>query len=236
MSTPHAGFSGSAALVPGELRGYRRFRLADDGLYPTVHSAGGPWSGVLEQAVCAAGEEHEAPARDCGCGLYGWYAPADARDSSGFGNVIAVIVARGRTVLGDHGFRAARARVEAVALPPALRLRPAAAAAARARLAGQYPDTAVYDSVAAMMRAHPPSDVRELAPTARPNPARRYRSIAMGVWAVGVLALYTLLALPRGSALDAPASLWVPGLLGLVAWQATLVWLAAKYFSPDRRD
>lgn len=236
MSTPHVGFSGSAALVPGELRGYRRFRLAEDGLYPTVHSATGPWSAGVHQAVCQVGEEHEPPARDCGCGLYGWYAPTDARDSSGFGNVTAVIAARGRTVLGDHGFRAARARVEAVALPPGLRLRPAAAAAARARLAAQYPDTAVYDSVAGMVRAHPPSDVRELAPTAHPNPARRYRSIAVGVWAVGVLALYTLLALPRGSALDAPAHLWVPGLLGLVTWQAVLVWLAAKYFSPDRRD
>ena len=232
MSTPHVGFTGPPALVPGELRGYRRFRLADDGLHPTVHSAGGPWSGRLESAVCWVGGEHAAPAHDCGCGLYGWYSPADARESSGFGDVTAVIAARGRSILGDYGFRAASARIEAVTLPARLRVRPRAAAAARAMLAERYPATSVYDRRKDMVRDHPPSDVRALSPTAGANPAPRYRRLAVGVWAIGVLALYALAAVPRASAFEAGPGLWVPALLGFVLWQATLVWLAVRYFSP----
>ncbi len=257
MSTGHPGFAGAPALVPGELRGYRRFRLGADGLYPTVHSAGGPWSGQLERAVCHAPERpaddgtgaagvaagsptasaalrHSAPAADCGCGLYAWYTPADADESSGFGDVHGVVAARGRTVLGDHGFRAAGARIEAVALPARLRLRPRAAARTAAMLAEAYPHTRVYASRRQMLRDHPAADVRVLNPRARPNPARRYRQMAMAVWAVGVLALYGLVVLPDGEALDAGPALWLPALGVFVLWQATLVWLAARYFSPPR--
>ena len=104
------------ALVPGELRGYRQFSLKDDGLYPLVHTVCGPWDGHLQRAVCASGARHAAPAADCLCGLYAWYLPGSATVS--LGPVSAVVLARGRCVLGDRGFRAAAARIEAVSLPP----------------------------------------------------------------------------------------------------------------------
>ena len=117
------------ALVPGELRGYRQFSLKDDGLYPLVHTVCGPWNGRLQRAVCASGARHASPAADCLCGLYAWYLPGSATVS--LGPVSAVVLARGRCVLGDRGFRAAAARIEAVSLPAAVRWHPAAAARAR---------------------------------------------------------------------------------------------------------
>lgn len=101
------------ALVPGELRGYRQFDL-DGGLRPLVHGANGPWDAVLERAVCAKGLDHAPPQADCTCGLYTTYRPGSGTVSIGAAN--AVIRARGRCVLGDRGFRAASARIEA-ALP-----------------------------------------------------------------------------------------------------------------------
>ena len=234
MTPPHASFDGSPALVPGELRGYRRFRLADDGLYPTVHSAGGAWSGGVERAVCAAGEEHDAPARECGCGLYGWYDPADAGASSGYGDASAVIAARGRIILGDHGFRSAGARVQAVALPPRLRVQPRAAQRARQMLAEHYPSAAVYRSRREMLRDHPPGDLSALGITVLPNPAGRYRRRAFAVWLGGVLALYGLAVLPRGVVAGAAPAVWLTALAAVVLWQAALVWLVVRCTTPPR--
>src|SRR5688572_6823606 len=146
------------ALVAGELRGYRQFDLHDDGLRPLVHGATGPWDGVLERAVCARGEDHAPPSADCTCGLYAMYRPGSGTISLGAAN--AVVAARGRCVLGDRGFRAASARVEAVALPAHLLLRPRTAARTRGELAQRYPQTRVYSSTRRMLRDHPPQDVR----------------------------------------------------------------------------
>lgn len=60
---------------------------------------------------------HAAPHKDCRCGFYGWYDPRDHRMVPA--SLTAVIEASGRIVLGEHGFRAERARVVAVALPTA---------------------------------------------------------------------------------------------------------------------
>ena len=228
MTTPHVGFDGPPALVPGELRGYRRFRLAPDGLHPTVHAAGGPWSGTVERAVCAAGEEHDAPARGCGCGLYGWYSPSDAGAASGYGDTAAVVAARGRSILGDAGFRSAGARVQAVALPFRMRVQPRAATRARAMLAARYPDAAVYTSRRAMHRDHPPADLTALGIQVRTDLSWRYRRAALLIWLVGVVALYAIAALPRGALLDARTPLWVSGLTVFVLWQAALVWLVTR--------
>src|SRR4051812_44420423 len=130
-----------ASLVAGELRGYRQFALREDGLYPLVH-ASGRWDGGVHRAQCASGETHAAPDRNCACGLYGWYLPGAATVCLGAAN--AVIAARGRCILGDRGFRAEAARIEAVALPPSVRWLPGSAARARQMLAVRYPDTVVY--------------------------------------------------------------------------------------------
>lgn len=227
MTSPHAGFAGGPTLVPGELRGYRRFRLADDGLHPTVHDVGGPWSGALERAVCAAGQEHAAPARDCGCGLYGWYSVADAGTISGYGGVLAVVAARGRTVLGDRGFRAGAARVEAVALP-LLGMLPGRRRRAARMLAVRYPGAAVHRSRRSLLRAHPPPDLTGLGIDARPGRAGRYRLLALAVWLGGVLAFAALVGLPRGAAQDAPTAVTVGAVLMFALWQGVLVRLTVR--------
>jgi hypothetical protein len=204
--------TGDPALVPGELRGYRRFRLAADGLHPTVQRTGA-WA-ALEQATCVRHRAHTPPVAGCGCGLYGWYHPADA-DVSGFGDVTAVIAARGRVVLGEHGFRATAARVEAVALPWT-----ASTPARRRMLAERYPDAVVYGSVRRMLRAHPPQSVVELGVGGGPSRAARDRRAALGAWLLGVAVLYGLVLLPWTAA--GPGGI-AAGILGFLAWQALLV-------------
>lgn len=223
MSAVRLGFTGPAALVPGELRGYRRFRLGADGLYPTVHAQCGPWAGSIQYAGCAAGFHHRAPARDCSCGLYGWYYPDDAYDSSGFGDVTAVIAARGRTILGDYGFRTASARIEAITLPARLRSRPRAAARTRQMLNARYPRTAVYRSRRQMLRDYPPHELRELGITMQSSASRRYRRLARVVWAAGVGGCFSLALFPRETLSAAGPAFWFGALVVFLLWQALLV-------------
>jgi hypothetical protein len=138
---------------------------------------------------------------------------------------MAVIAARGRSILGDRGFRAASARIEAVALPRRLRVRPCAAARVRRMLAARYPQAAVYRSRRQMLRDHPPQEMRDLGITTRPSTARRCKRIARSVWVVGVMAFWSVALLPQDavSAAGPVAGLTVLG--GLVLWQAVLVWL-----------
>jgi hypothetical protein len=213
-------------LVPGELRGYRQFQLRGTGLYPLVHSAAGPWDGRLEHARCAAGAEHPAPSVDCCCGLYAWYLPAAA--TVPLGAASAVVAARGRCILGDRGFRAANARIEAVALPAAVRWHPAAAARARRMLAVQYPQTRVYGSVRRMVRDHPPQDVRELGIDPPCDRSRSYRTAATSLWAAVVLLTGSLALLPREALADTVSRWWSLLVLLTVAWQAALVWLLVR--------
>ncbi len=213
------------ALVPGELRGYRQFQLRADGLYPLVHYTSGPWDGQLERARCAAGVEHPAPAGDCRCGLYAWYLPGSATVS--LGPASGVVAARGRCILGDRGFRAAQARVEAVTLPAAVRWNPSAASRARRMLAVRYPRTRVYGSARRMLKDYPPQDVRGLGIDPPRDPSRGYRAAAAVLWVAVVLLTYSLAALPREAV--AHASRWWPLLVLLaIAWQTGLVWLFTR--------
>lgn len=233
MNTAFVGFDGPPALVPGELRGYRQFQLAGDGLYPTVHRVMGPWSGELQPAVCAAESGHAAPAHDCGCGLYGWYHPGDA--NGGFGDISGVIAARGRCILGDRGFRAAAARIEAIALPWWMRLAPRTAGRTRAMLALRYPHTRVYGSKRRMLREHPCHDVSELGIAPRSSHVRIYRRAALLLWTLGVLAFWLVALAFRGEGQDGAPALALGVLLGVVTWQALLITLVVRMSSPRRR-
>lgn len=215
------------ALVPGELRGYRQFELRADGLYPLVHSRSAPWHGELERARCATGADHQPPGVDCRCGLYGWYSPGSAMVS--FGPASAVIAARGRCVLGDRGFRAAEARIEAVALPASVRWNPRAAARARRMLSVSYPRTRVYGSVRQMLKDHPPHDVRELGIQAAADRSRGFRSAAAATYVSGLVLMLALAALPWLGVAQGVRSWW-PLLVVFfaVGWQAGLVWLVAR--------
>lgn len=221
--------------MPGELRGYRRFWLTVDGLQPTVHGRTKVWDGQLERARCAAGQPHDAPSPKCGCGLYGWYHPDDAGRDTGLGDVPAVIAARGRVVLGDHGFRAEAARVEAVALSWLTTPTPGARRRARDGLTRQYPFATVYASRRAMVRAHRPHDLSALGIAVRSSAAGRYRRATYAVGVAGLVVLWALfLVVPRT---EAPSPLLATaGLAAFVAWQVALVWLAQRSTVVAGRD
>ncbi len=214
-------------LVPGELRGYRQFELRDDGLYPLVHAEFGAWDGSLEEARCALRKEHPAPSSDCRCGLYGWYLPGSA--TVAVGPVSAVVSARGRCVLGDRGFRAAAAHIEAVALPATVRWHPPSARRVHEMLAAKYPDTAVYGSVRRMLREHPPHDVSALGVTPPRDRSRGYRMAVVGLWLMVLMTTYGLAALSRDGVV---VSRWWPLMLVLaVAWQTGMVLLFSRLLS-----
>lgn len=226
MTTPASAPRQASALLPGELRGYRQFELRADGLYPLVHPGSGPWAGRLERARCAAAADHSPPAADCRCGLYGWYLPRTAAVLLGPAN--AVIAARGRCVLGDRGFRAAEARIEAVALPAAVRWNPRAASRARHMLAQRYPRTRVYRSVGQMFKDHPPHDLRALGIHPPGDRSRRYRVAAAATYFTGMILTPVLAAQPL--VVPGPADKWwlLAVFLFVLAWQAGLVWLLAQ--------
>lgn len=218
--------AGEPALVPGELRGYRQFEVRSNGLYPLVHAGFGPWDGELETARCARGRDHPAPAGDCRCGLYAWYLPGSATVS--LGPASAVVSARGRCVLGDRGFRATQAHIEAVALPITLRVNRRAASRARRMLAEQYPRTAVYASVRRMLKDYRPQDLSALGIDPPRDRSRGYRSALVLLWATFLVISYSVAVLPRG-VIDVEASRWWPLILVLaVAWQAGMVWLIGR--------
>lgn len=226
------------ALVPGELRGYRQFELRADGLYPLVYPGSGPWDWRLERARCAEGADHSPPARDCRCGLYGWYLPGTATVS--LGPASAVIAARGRCVLGERGFRAAEARIEAVALPAAVRWNPRAASRLRRMLATRYPRTRVYRSVRQMLKDHPPHDVGALGIHPRPDRSRGYRTAAATTYVTGIGLMVLLAALPWMVVAEGFKNWW-PLLVVFfaVVWQAGLVGLVAmllKQQTPSPAD
>ena len=187
-----------AALVPGELRGYRQFLLCkDDGLYPLVHTVCGPWDGQLQRAVCASGARHAAPAPDCLCGLYAWYLPGSATVS--LGPASAVVAARGRCVLGDRGFRAAAARIEAVV--PAGR----GALAPRGRSAGPRDAGPALSADPGLPldpadAAGPPAAGRQRPGDSPPRDhSRAYRAAAAVLWVAFVLARSPRGRLPRAA-------------------------------------
>ena len=213
-------------LVPGQLRGYRQFELRDDGLYPLVHTEFGPWDGQLERASCGASGDHPAPAADCRCGLYGWYLPGSATVALGRAN--AVVAIRGRCILGDRGFRAAAAHIDAVALPAAIRWNPRAARLARTMLAASYPDTIVYDSTRRMLKQHPPDDVSALGIRPPPDRSRGYRTATVALWLALVLPIYALLVLPHDDIAGTVSHWWPLVLLLDVAWQVGMVWLLGR--------
>jgi hypothetical protein len=213
-------------LVVGELRGYRQFDLRDDGLYPRVHAEAGPWHGSLQRACCLVTREHQAPASECLCGLYAWYLPGSA--TVALGPVSAVVAASGRCILGDRGFRAAAARIEAVALPGYLVGRPWEYARVRRMLAARYPSTRVYATTRRMIRDHPPQDVSALGITPPPDRSRGYRAATLVLGASVMVLTYALFLLPRDAIAHTVSAWWLVFVAGVVLWQVVIVWLLTR--------
>jgi hypothetical protein len=220
------GHDHGPTLVVGELRGYRQFDLRDDGLYPRVHAEAGPWHGSLQRAWCVVTREHEAPVSGCTCGLYAWYLPGSA--TVGLGPASAVVAASGRCILGDRGFRAAAARIEAVALPGYLLWRPWGAARVRRMLAESYPGTRVYATARQMIRDHPPQDVSGLGITPPLDRSRGYQTAALVLSASVMVPTCALFLLPRDAIARTVSAWWGVFVLLVVLWQVGIVWLLAR--------
>lgn len=200
--------------------------MREDGLYPLVHWRTGPWGGSVEHARCAVGCEHPPPSSDCRCGLYAWYLPGSA--TVPLGPASAVVAARGRCILGDRGFRAAEARIEAITLPASVRWNPSTAARARRMLAEKYPATQIYRSARRMLKDFPPHDVRSLGIDPPRDRSRGYRAAAVALWAVVVFLAYSLAVWPREAVADALSQWWPVLVVLAVGWQAGLVWLLTR--------
>jgi hypothetical protein len=154
-------FAGEPELVPGALRGYRTWGgVTDDG---RLVSTGvdhfwrpSPLAGSPEVAQCLRaptdpGHDEPAPGRSCPCGLYGWYVPDDVRMA--YGQIVGVVQASGRLILGLHGFRASRLVVLGVTVAGWSPVRELLLT--RLRAFG-YP---VFDDVESMVDALPPDDM-----------------------------------------------------------------------------
>lgn len=198
------------ALVAAELRGYRRFRLATDGgLHPPVQG-GAAWHPGLERARCPSG--HDAPSSGCGCGLHAWYRPADA---VGAGDVLASVLVQGTTLLGDHGMRAAAARVEAVVVRNTR---------SRSAITARYPTVSVVASPRQLIRTHPPQAVDTLGVVATLSPTSTYRRAFLLLWGIGIALFYGAATLAATTGLGEPALLLAAVPLG----QVLLGWLVAR--------
>jgi len=164
--TPGSGDAERRDLVAGTLRGYRSWRLVPRGVqlepgvlplasmtrpqitWPRRLSASctSAMFGPMGQTRPPVEPRHEAPDRDCHCGIYAWYSPADARTFSA--EVFGVIRASGLVMLGTSGFRAEHAEITAVATR-------------NRRLAQACNDAgvAVYRRRKDLIADHPPDDV-----------------------------------------------------------------------------
>ena len=170
------------------------------------------WQRAAPSTVFLA--SHRSPSRGCDCGIYAWYAPGDT--GALYARVFGVVEASGLVLMGDRGFRAARARIVAV-VTRNRRLTAACAAAG----------VTVYRRRRHLLRDYPPEDLSGLlAADSTPGPevhepsrqtARRFRRVVWGiVWGrVALLALAAAL-LPVGAVL-ASAVLIEVGLFALVA-------------------
>jgi hypothetical protein len=180
-STQGGGDRDDRELVAGTLRGYRSWQLAprdvplDPGVLPlaSVTRPQVTWPPALS-ASCKSVEvmrgepqaTHRAPERECHCGIYAWYSPADARTFSA--EVFGVVEASGVVMLGTRGFRAERARIAAVAT----RNRRVAAACGDAGIP-------VYRRRRDLITDHPPDDVSTLVGDEPPSPSRHPQAFAL---------------------------------------------------------
>lgn len=107
-----------ADWAPGTVRGIRYFSFSQ--LDSLAHSPvligahGGRWHDGENTAACAYHPEHVPPhVENCGCGFWAYWTrdAADKAYTGGDSAVIGVVEGYGRTLLGDKGFRSAKARI-----------------------------------------------------------------------------------------------------------------------------
>lgn len=168
-------------LVPGFLRGYRCWYLAQLGDEPHLASVAQNYAWtpgrLTAQCLHQVPNHHwsEAPKRGCGCGFYATYVgfPPDY-----IGSIEGSIKAEGRIIMGQRGFRAQYATVEAlcfgdIGLGDLIR-----------RTSVEYLKEAFevpfFDNRRDLMDAFPPQDVSHLIgePEPEPPPPPRFDTVA----------------------------------------------------------
>ena len=208
-----------STLLIQHITGFRQFRVGDDGLLP-AHVGNRPWTSPVTVARCGRG--HATPVQGCACGLHAWYDVADARAHALPGEVTAVVRASGTVLLGEHGWRAERAEVVAVALPGRRTSTDARRERIRAVVAAAHPEAEVLEDVRELERRFAPDDLSALGvertTSGTPDLAVRW-GWGWG-WVLGVVALYAF-SLAPAAVLEAGG--WVGLVAALVAWQAWLV-------------
>ncbi|PBA23764.1 hypothetical protein CKJ66_26225 [Mycobacterium avium] len=83
-----------------------------------------PWRNGACRAVCNHDRAHDAPAEECGCGIYGATSLESLRAQYPVlaSNIVAVIAAEGTTIVGSRGLRTQAARVVAYWCHPSSRM------------------------------------------------------------------------------------------------------------------
>jgi hypothetical protein len=174
------GFAGREAAEPefaiGSVTGYRWWALpAPDPLdspdYPDtvwawdlLRGMHDTWDSGLNEAQCLSNLTGGAPPHkpgtipddDCSCGFWGYW-EMQPRHSMGGSllPVLGVIEGSGKTLIGETGFRCAKAKIRALHLPDC-GLSPNWHAAAETRLQNLYPEATLYRVLGAMTREYPP--------------------------------------------------------------------------------
>jgi hypothetical protein len=112
------GFDGDLAV--GTVTGLRWWDLSED---DRLHGSRGPWDPGENIAVCLRygnwrnvphQAAHEAPDEDCDCGFWGYWQRNAAPEVGGSHPVLGVVEGYGTTLIGDLGFRCAKARIVAL--------------------------------------------------------------------------------------------------------------------------
>lgn len=104
------GFEGDFAV--GSVTGLRTWNLGKhDGM---LHGAWDTWQPGENIAECKGAGGHDVPCEPCGCGFWAYWHRAAAGEVHGEHLVIGVIEGYGGTLIGDLGFRCAKARIVAL--------------------------------------------------------------------------------------------------------------------------
>jgi hypothetical protein len=111
----HAGDIAPDLVVP--IIGYRQWRLTADGLVSMYDGA--DWSQGQITAHCDQGHSPaEVPAKDCACGVYGYYDPCPRTASALTPDLVGgAVVVWGRIEAHAYGLRGKHARIVALELP-----------------------------------------------------------------------------------------------------------------------
>ncbi len=164
-------------LVVGDLRGYRRWKVFDNGYLASTFMFHA-WGSATEQAACIFSFMHgdqPSPCMDCTCGLYAHYRPTTVRppwrgqtQPSLVGQPFGVVTVAGQVILGTRGMRAERMTLHALVTDDAA--------------LGERYGLPVYRSRKALLSDYPPQDYGDLVdvdPIDPPPFAAGYRAEAV---------------------------------------------------------